>query len=134
MAPRSKHPDKKIAKGQKNFTDLYAKGYFLTIRDICFADVNGDSHLDVFMLNSPHNQWSRLWLGNGKGGFAEASGKGLGGECQSFCGLWCFGLCLGVWILCGFYLGSFGHALLPIAAEAERFYEAGFVGFVDVVG
>lgn len=77
MKPRTLHRDKKIARIQKNFEDVYAKGYFWKIKDICFADVNGDSHLDIFMLNSPHGLWSRLWLGDGKGNFHEVSSDRL---------------------------------------------------------
>ena len=71
MKPRVQHPDVRIAQAQRNFEDVYATGYLWNIQDVCFADVNGDGNLDVFLLNEPHGCWSRLWLGNGKGGFAE---------------------------------------------------------------
>jgi hypothetical protein len=72
---RSTHPDKKIATTQPNFEQLYAKGYHWEIADLAFLDANGDGALDVVALNNPHGPWSRLWLGDGKGGFTEADPK-----------------------------------------------------------
>ncbi len=48
MKPRAKHPDARIAKGQKNFKDVYAKGYFLKVQDICILDVNLKMGLILF--------------------------------------------------------------------------------------
>lgn len=71
MQHRSKHPNKEIAANRPNFTDVYASGYFWNPQDVAFLDANGDGNLDIFLLNNPQSRWSRLWLGDGKGGFRE---------------------------------------------------------------
>lgn len=71
LQPKAKHPDKRIAKGQKNFTNVHAKGYFSAIQDARFVDSNGDGRLDVFLLNNPSNLWNRHWHGQNGGGFKE---------------------------------------------------------------
>ena len=69
--PRSTHPDPKIASSRRDFENVYAPGYFREIRDLTFADVDGDGNLDVFALDGVYSLWSRLWLGDGRGGFKE---------------------------------------------------------------
>jgi hypothetical protein len=71
MRPRSKHPNKDIALSRKGFEDVYAPGYFWNIRDVAFADADGDGNLDIYLLNQTLGSWCRLWLGDGKGGFTE---------------------------------------------------------------
>ncbi len=71
LQPRSKHPNKKIAVGQKNFENVVAKGYFWNISDVRFVDSNGDGRLDIFLLNNPSSLWNRHWLGVKSGGFKE---------------------------------------------------------------
>lgn len=83
MQPRAKHPNKAIAENQANFQNVYEKGYFWNVSDVCFADVNGDGALDIFMLNSPHGLWSRLWLGDGKGVFVEVPATRLNAAMHS---------------------------------------------------
>ena len=78
MQPRRVHPDERIAQAQANFENVYARGYYAAIGDVCFADVNGDGNPDIAMSGTP-GLWSRLWLGDGKGGFAEVSSEKLAG-------------------------------------------------------
>lgn len=77
MQHRTKHPDKRVAEAQPNFVDVYEKGYYWEIEDLTFLDADGDGNLDVFMLDAHTGRWSRLWLGDGKGGFAEIDPKKL---------------------------------------------------------
>jgi len=76
---RTKHPDRKVATSQPNFVDVYRKGYHWNVTDVTFVDADGDGTLDVFAMNAPHCLWSRLWLGDGKGNFAEVDPQRLSG-------------------------------------------------------
>lgn len=77
LVHRSQNPNPKIATTQPNFVNLYAKGFYWSAVDVAFLDIDGDGKLDLFMLASPHSHWSRLWLGDGKGGFAEVDANQL---------------------------------------------------------
>jgi hypothetical protein len=69
--PRSRHPDPSIATARRDYENVYAPGYCREIRDLTFADVDGDGNPDVFLLDGKYSLWSRLWLGDGHGGFKE---------------------------------------------------------------
>jgi len=53
LRPRGAHPDKRVANAAPNFDNVYDKGYYAHIADVCFADVRGTGRWISSCLTSP---------------------------------------------------------------------------------